>query len=91
MRHWARQHDFSLSEKALYPVVRAADGSAAVLCKGSPIRCSTEREIFHKLGLEYREPSERNCAILNWRDASAHALCPQHEGGQEEEEGYVTP
>ncbi|GAM27101.1 hypothetical protein SAMD00019534_102760 [Acytostelium subglobosum LB1] len=55
MRLWARKNGFSLSSSHL--VRRWGTGDNEV--KGDPIEAATERDIFLLLGLEYKEPHER--------------------------------
>jgi len=62
MRWFAGKVGYRLSEKALYPVIRNAKHE--VVARGAPIRCLTEQDIFHALGLaRYLEPHERNCDV----------------------------
>ncbi|EFA86286.1 hypothetical protein PPL_00073 [Heterostelium album PN500] len=55
MRLWARKNGFSLSESHL---VRRW-GTAQDEIKGEPIPAANERDIFQLLGLEYKEPHQR--------------------------------
>lgn len=58
MRFFARSLGYSLSDKGLAPCTWLKKDQR---CKGESIRCATEEDVFHALGLEYREPKDRNC------------------------------
>lgn len=51
MRHWAKLNGCRLSDRGL------------TLPGGEELECHTEVEIFEALGLEWREPHERDCVI----------------------------
>lgn len=58
MRLFARKKGYSLSDHGLVPVERG--GGNGVLWKGGVVSVGNEEEIFGVLGLEYKEPWERN-------------------------------
>lgn len=53
MRHEALEKGFTLNEYSIRPL-----GSTGV--PGEPIPVSSEEEIFEIIGMDYKEPSERN-------------------------------
>lgn len=57
MRLYAHKRGLSLSDKALRPVIRI---SKQKVYEGEPIPCTTEKDIFDALKLDYKEPHERN-------------------------------
>eukprot|EP00914_Ancora_sagittata_P007174 GHVO01014211.1.p1 GENE.GHVO01014211.1~~GHVO01014211.1.p1 ORF type:complete len:549 (-),score=94.52 GHVO01014211.1:131-1735(-) len=57
MRLYARKLGFSLSDHDLVPVVRVRDQKYTV---GKSIPCENERDVFDVLGLEYKDPSDRD-------------------------------
>jgi DNA polymerase lambda len=57
MRYYAEKKGFSLGDKNLKEVIRV---SKQKVHESDGIECSTEEEIFKALGLEYKEPTERN-------------------------------
>eukprot|EP01038_Epipyxis_sp_PR26KG_P012389 gene12389-16617_t len=59
MRLYARKNGFVLNDKALMRCVRDSKNNKMSL--STPIRCDSERDIFAVLGLEFKEPWERNC------------------------------
>jgi len=57
MRLWARKHGYSLNEHAL---VQRWGRLNRYEVKGEPLAISTEDDVFRVLGLEYREPKDRD-------------------------------
>ena len=55
MRHYANQRGWKLTDRGLYPLLNEFYTST-----DHGIKCETERDIFRALGLEYREPKDRN-------------------------------
>lgn len=67
MRCFARVTGLSLSDTGLFSgVIRGPDDKK--LTKGRLIVCDTEEAIFAALGMEYREPNERNCFDVAFLD-----------------------
>ena len=60
MRLYAQKRGMSLSDKTLMHVVRATTGKRDKIHEGCSEVCTTEREIFDRLGLPYRRPHERD-------------------------------
>lgn len=58
MRLFARKKGYSLSDKALKRVVRA---NGKKLSLGESVTCTSEVDVFIALGLDYKDPLERNC------------------------------
>lgn len=58
MRLFARMKGYSLSDKALKRVVRA---NGKKLSLGESVICTSEVDVFIALGLDYKDPLERNC------------------------------
>ena len=52
MRYHAGKTGFSLSDRHLYRVNRESK---------TIIPCGSEKDVFDRLGLEYKSPNERNC------------------------------
>ena len=71
MRLYAKRNGFHLSDKGLFRAAR--DNSDNPVNVSSIIPCKTEREIFQHLGLEYKEPWDRNSADVVASDAAAAA------------------
>eukprot|EP01079_Euglenida_sp_SAG-EU17-18_P008877 gene8878-223_t len=57
MRLFCHPKGLSLSDTGLVPVIRIGKD---VVHEGNPIPCETEHDIFSALGLEYKEPWQRN-------------------------------
>jgi DNA polymerase/3'-5' exonuclease PolX len=60
MRSYALKKGWSLSDHGLNEVLRT-DTKGKKLAIGPSVHCISEEEIFWALGLEYREPEDRNC------------------------------
>lgn len=58
MRLFARKKGYSLSDKALKRVVRANGNKLSL---GESVVCTSEVDVFIALGLDYKDPLERNC------------------------------
>ena len=65
MRHYANRIGWSLSDKSLEAVVRTGRGKNKIRTRQF-VKCQTEKDVFDALGLEYREPNERNCYDNPW-------------------------
>ncbi|KAJ8614562.1 hypothetical protein CTAYLR_004075 [Chrysophaeum taylorii] len=77
MRYYAKKIGYSLSDQGLYE--RRPDGT-----KGRSIACKSEREVFEKLGLEFREPYERGVDVDRATvDAAKQRLQAEGRLGQE--------
>lgn len=59
MRLFARKKGWSLSDRSLKRVVRVKKG--VKLESGESVVCQSEVDVFIALGLEYKDPTERNC------------------------------
>jgi DNA polymerase/3'-5' exonuclease PolX len=59
MRLFARKKGWSLSDRYLKRVVRVRKG--VKLESGESVVCPEEVDVFIALGLEYKDPTERNC------------------------------
>ena len=71
MRHYANRIGWSLSDKSLEVVLRTGKGKDRVRTPlGKFVKCHSEGDIFGALGLEYREPNERNCYENPWTYSS---------------------
>lgn len=57
MRAYCHPKGLSLSDRGLIPVTRVGK---EVVHEGQPIPCENEHDIFMALGLDYKEPWERN-------------------------------
>jgi DNA polymerase/3'-5' exonuclease PolX len=57
MKYHAKKLGYRLGDKAIRTAIRVGK---EVVSEGPEIPCETERDIFNLLGLEYREPDERN-------------------------------
>lgn len=57
MRFFCKKKGYSLSDKCIRKVVRVFQEK---IHEADPIPCKNEKEIFDLLGLEYKEPHERN-------------------------------
>lgn len=71
MRLYAKRHGFHLSDKGLFRAAR--DNFDNPVSVSAIIPCKTEREIFQHLGLDYKEPWDRNSADVIASDAAAPA------------------
>ncbi|KAG7380544.1 hypothetical protein PHYPSEUDO_007054 [Phytophthora pseudosyringae] len=58
MRVFANKNGWSLSDRALTRVMRV-NGTKVRL--GDSVICESEVDVFIALGLEYKDPTERNC------------------------------
>uniref|UniRef100_M4B6V3 DNA polymerase n=1 Tax=Hyaloperonospora arabidopsidis (strain Emoy2) TaxID=559515 RepID=M4B6V3_HYAAE len=65
MRLFAHKNGWSLSDRALTQVVRA-NGTTVRL--GDSVICESEVDVFIALGLEYKDPIERNCFDIKFLD-----------------------
>lgn len=66
MRHHAKRHNWSLSEHGLQPAWYEHGNRGAKITNtiaAASIPCTTERDIFANLRLQWREPYERECTI----------------------------
>jgi DNA polymerase/3'-5' exonuclease PolX len=72
MRLYARNHGFHLSDKGLYRAVLDHQNQSITL--GKMIPCTTEKEIFEQLGLQYKDPWERNSVDVMAADAAKTVL-----------------
>ncbi|TMW55055.1 hypothetical protein Poli38472_013817 [Pythium oligandrum] len=59
MRLYARKKGWSLSDRALKRVVRVRKD--VKIESGESVVCQSEVDVFIALGLEYKDPTERNC------------------------------
>lgn len=57
MRLFARHKGYTLTDHGIYPAIRSKNEK---VWQGDNIPCYTERDVFKVLGLEYKEPYERN-------------------------------
>lgn len=71
MRLYAKRNGFHLSDKGLFRAAR--DNYDNPVNVSGIIPCRTEREIFQHLGLEYKEPWDRNSADVIASDAASAA------------------
>lgn len=58
MRYYAHKNGFTLSDRALRKVIRVSNKRVKGT-EGKPILCKTEADIFKAMGLDYKEPHER--------------------------------
>ncbi|CAI5730594.1 unnamed protein product [Peronospora farinosa] len=65
MRLFAHKNGWSLSDRALTRVMRA-NGTTVRL--GDSVICESEVDVFIALGLEYKDPTERNCFDIKFLD-----------------------
>ena len=68
MRLFAHKNGWSLSDRALVRVMRA-NGTTVRL--GESVICDSEVDVFLALGLEYKDPIERNCFDIQFLDEEA--------------------
>ncbi|GLD99998.1 hypothetical protein PINS_up008726 [Pythium insidiosum] len=66
MRLFARKKGWSLSDRALKRVVRVRKGTKVEA--GEAVVCESEVDVFIALGLEYKDPTERNCFDIRFLD-----------------------
>nr|CCA20232.1 DNA polymerase lambdalike protein putative [Albugo laibachii Nc14] len=74
MRLYAKKRGYSLSDRFLKPVMRASGHQIDI---GDFVKCTNEAEIFIALGLEYKDPLERNCfdvCFLKENEGSAKGI-----------------
>jgi len=79
MRYYAQKvKSMTLSDEGLYPCKRKREGGSSKkvkIWKGAMVECGSEKDVFDALGLEYKEPWERNCdniGILNQDNAALY-------------------
>lgn len=65
MRLFARKKGWSLSDRALKPVTRM---NGKKVSKGETVICTSEVDVFIALGMEYKDPRERNCFDIRFID-----------------------
>ncbi|KAL4125168.1 hypothetical protein PRIC2_008754 [Phytophthora ramorum] len=65
MRLFANKNGWSLSDRALTRVMRV-NGTKVRL--GDSVICESEVDVFIALGLEYKDPTERNCFDIKFLD-----------------------
>ncbi|CAH0477260.1 unnamed protein product [Peronospora belbahrii] len=65
MRLFANKNGWSLSDRSLTRVMRA-NGTTVRL--GDSVICESEVDVFIALGLEYKDPTERNCYDIKFLD-----------------------
>ncbi|KAG2520437.1 hypothetical protein JM16_006698 [Phytophthora kernoviae] len=65
MRFFANKNGWNLSDRALTRVMRV---NGLKVKQGESVICESEVDIFIALGLEYKEPTERNCFDIKFLD-----------------------
>lgn len=65
MRLFANKNGWSLSDRALARMMRV-NGTKVRL--GDSVICESEVDVFIALGLEYKDPTERNCFDIKFLD-----------------------
>ncbi|RLN92479.1 hypothetical protein BBJ28_00013557 [Nothophytophthora sp. Chile5] len=65
MRLFAHKNGWSLSDRALQRVMRV---NGMTVQQGESVICESEVDVFIALGLEYKDPTERNCFDIRFLD-----------------------
>lgn len=65
MRLFANKKGWSLSDRALKPLTRVNGKKVA---RGESVVCTSEVDVFIALGVDYKDPRERNCFDVKFLD-----------------------
>lgn len=65
MRLFARKKGWTLSDRELKPVTRV---NGKEVSTGETVICTSEVDVFIALGMEYKDPRERNCFDIRFID-----------------------